>query len=231
MGQKTYWHKVVWCLAIAFILASSLQLIGPLPAAAQSAGEYFQISYDPVSFNKDENQGSGLFYASIRGRATCTKNLPMSAKEARFTSRVVGEHTVSGTAVTLNSSYTIEIKPFPSKKGDTFEINQAVPLQFPAQAEPGDYNVTGELIEAKVKVVSWWLDVTEYLPQTQLMGSLKYTTPVSTPTPAPSPKPTPEATPTPAPAESGIGWWVWLIVALAVASAVATIIWRMRRTA
>jgi len=205
MRQKTYRHRLVWGLVIALILAVPLWTISPLPAVAQSVEEYFQISYDPVSFSKNEIHGSEVFDATIHGRATCTKDLPVSASEAIITSRVVATHTVSGTRVTLNPSYTVTIKPFPSKEGDTTEINQVVPLQFPAQAESGDYNVIGELIEAKVKVVFVWGDAPE-----------------STPTPTPTP------TPASAPPESGITWWVWLIVAVAVATTMVNIVWYLR---
>lgn len=224
--RETYWHRVAQCLAISLILVISFWLVSPLPAVAQSVGEYFQINYDPVSFSKNRIEGSEVFYATIAGRATCTKDLPVPVSEASITSRIVAEHTVNGTEFTLNSSYTIEIKPFPSKQGDTVEINQVVPLKFPAQAESGDYNIIGKLIKAEVKLVVGSLDVTEFLPQGQPMGSLNYTAlePASTPIPTP--------TPTPVPQERGIPWWVWLVVAVAVATTVANVIWyRRHRTA
>ncbi len=244
MRQKTYGHRFVWHLIIALILAVPIWLLSPLPTTAQGVEEYFQVSYEPVSFSKNEIHGSEVFHATIRGQATATKDLPVPIGEASITSRVVAEHAVSGTGVTLNSSYTVTIKPFPSKEGDTTEINQVVPLQFPAQAESGDYNVIGKLIEAKVKIGFGWLDVTGYLLQDQLMGSLKYIatgpvptpapalTPAPTPTPTPTPTPAPTPTSTPAPPERGIAWWVWLIVAVAVATTVVNIIWFLRhRTA
>ena len=231
----------MWRLAIALIMAVSLWTISPLPTAAQNLEEYFQFNYEPVSFSKNEIHGSEVFYATIRGHVTSTKDSPVSVSEASFTSRVVAEHTVSGTRVTLISSYTVTIKPFPSKEGDTAEINQVVPLQFPAQAELGDYNVIGELIEAKVKVGFGWLDISGYLLQDQLIGSLKYIAPETTPTPAPSPTPTPTPPPTPTPTptptpaptpmppERGLAWWVWLIIAIAVITLVVNIVSLLRR--
>ncbi len=223
-------------LALTLILALSLWLISPLPAAALSLADYFQLSYDPVSFSKNEIQGSEAFHATIKGRATCTKDLPVSASEANITSRIIAEHAVSGASVTLNASYTISIKPFPSKAGDTIEINQDVPLTFPAQAESGDYNIIGQLIEAKVKVAFIWGTVTDYLPQHQLMGSVEYTAPESPPASAPAPAatatatptPTPPATETPASPEYGIAWWVWLIVAIAAATTAMNLVWFLR---
>ncbi len=224
----------MWRLAVALTLAGALSLMSSSPASAQDLSENFQLSYDPVTFDKTEIQGSEVFHATIAGRATCIKDLPVSASEATLTSQVIAEHVASGTKVTLNSSYTISIKPFPSKKGETAEISQAVPLQFPAQAESGDYNVIGKIIEAKVKVGFMWIEVTGYLPQDQLMGSLKYiapqstSTPTSTPAPAPALAPPSTLPPTPTPPEYGLAWWVWLIVAVAVATTVMNIIWFLR---
>ena len=239
MRRKTYWHRLMWRLAIALILAACLWLLNPLPATAQDFNpkDYFQLNLDPVTFDKTEIKGSEVFHAIIAGRATCTKDLPMSATEASITSQVIAEHTASGTTVTLNSSYTITIKPFPSKNGETAEINQAVPLQFPAQAESGDYNVIGKIVEAKVKVGIIPIPVTEFLPQDQLMGSLNYIAPESTPVPVPAPAPAPTPAPTPltpapAPPEHGMAWWAWLIVAVAAATTIVNIIWFLRhRTA
>ena len=113
----------MWRVLSALILAVSLWIITPLPAAGQSIGEYFQINYKPVSFSKNEIHGNETIYATIRGQAKCTKDLPMPVSEVSITLRMVAEDSASGTGVTLNSSYTITIKPFPSKKGDTTEIN------------------------------------------------------------------------------------------------------------
>lgn len=229
----------MWRLAVALTLAGALSLMSSSPALAQDLSENFQLSYDPVTFDKTEIQGSEVFHATIAGRATCIQDLPISASEATLTSQVIAEHVASGTKVTLNSSYTISIKPFPSKKGETAEISQAVPLQFPAQAESGDYNVIGKIIEAKVKIGFMWIEVTGYLPQEQTMGTVKYiapeptSTPTSTPAPAPTLPPTPAPTPTPPPTppEHGLAWWVWLIVAVAVATTVMNIIWFLRHRA
>lgn len=234
---------IVWRLAFALILAVSLWLGSPSPTAAQSVEEYFRFDYDPVVFDKNEIHGAETFNMTISGRAVCTRDLPVSVKEANITSRVVAEHKVTGARVILNSSYTITINPFPSKEGDITEISQVVPLQFPGEAESGDYNVTGEIIEAKVKI-GFGVDVTEYLPQSQHMGTVKYIrpetmpapTPASVPTPAPTPgtTPAPEPTttslpsPTPASPEPGMAWWAWIIVAAATATTLFNIVWYLR---
>jgi len=231
MKQKTYRYGLVLQLLIALLLALFLSLAGSFPAAAQNLEDYFQLSYEPVSLSKDEIHGSEVFQATIAGRAICSKDLPVSATEASITSRVVAEHKAGGGRVTLNSSYVVTIKPFPSKEGDIAEINQVVPLKFPAQAESGDYDIIGELIEAKVKVGIGWLKVTDYLPKKQHMSSVKYIAPESTsePEPAPTTAPTPAPTPITIPQWYGLPWWVWLIVAVAVITTIINIACCLRR--
>ena len=237
MKQKTYCPSLVWRLVIAVILALSLLLVSPLPAAAQDLGDYFQLSYEPVNLSKNEINGSEVFQATIAGRATCTKDLFVSVSEASITSRVVAEHKAGGGRVILNSRYIITINPFPSKEGDIAEINQVVPLKFPAQAESGDYDIIGELIKAEVKVWGGTLDVTTYLPQKQSMSSVKYIAPESTsePEPAsptaspPAQTPPPATTPITTPQWYGLPWWVWLIVAVAVITTIVNITCCLRR--
>lgn len=239
MSQKICQNRAVWRLGVALALAGALCLIGTSLASAQdlNPADYFQLSYDPVTFDKNEIQGNEVFYATIAGRATCTKDLPISASQASLTSRIVAVHTASGTEVTLNSNYNVAIKPFPSKKDEIFEINQAVPLQFPSQAESGDYNVIGKLVEAKVKVIIW-VPVTDYLPQEQPMGLVKYTAsessatlpPSSAPpsTSAPAPPSTPNPSPSPEPPEPIAPWWYELMVLVAIATTVFNIVWFLR---
>jgi len=242
-SRKTYHQQTVWRLAVALTLALSLCFMSPALASAFSIEEYFQLSYDPVTFDKNEIQGSEVFHATIAGRATCTKDLPfpLPISEVSITSQVVAEHAVSGATVTLNSSYTITIKSFPSKEGETAEISQVVPLQFPSQAKPGDYNIIGKIVEAHVNFVLGSLEVTSYLLPEQHLGLVKYTapeptvvpTPPSTPPPpapptTPLPTPTSIPAPTPTPPEQTITWWAWLIVAVAAATTAINVVWFLR---
>jgi len=236
MKQKTCRHSLAWRLVVALLLALSFLVVSPLPAAAQDLGDYFQLSYEPVSLSKSEIHGSEVFQATVIGRATCTKDLPVPVSEVSITWRVVAEHKAGGGRVTLNSRYVVSIKPFPSKKGDTAEINQNVPLTFPVQAKSGDYDVIGELIEAKVKA-GVWIMVTDYLPPKQLMSSVKYIAPEpepvspAAPPPAqtPAPMPTPATTPITIPQWYGLPWWVWLITAVAVITTIVNITCCLRR--
>jgi len=244
MRQKIYHHRVMWHLGAALTLVAALCFMSASHASAQDIAEYFQLSYDPVIFDESEISGSEVFHVTVAGRATCSEDLPVSADEASITSQVIAEHTISGVTVTLNSSYTVTIKPFPLKKDETAEISQTVPLQFPAQAESGDYNVIGKIIEAKVKVGIIWLPVTEFLPQEQPMCTVKYTASELLPVPENPLSPETESAPEPslksipvslsiptsheqAP-EQVISWWVWLIVAVAVATSIFNVIWFLR---
>jgi len=157
--------------AIALVLAASLCLISAPRAVAQSIEDYFDISYDPVEFSQDVIHGDEIFYATVRGIASCKQDLPLSVSEVVITSRIIAEYEINGTTKTLNPSYTINIKPFPDEAGETYTIEKVIPLQFPASSESGNYEVIGELIEARAKV-GIWIDVSNYLPQCQAMGSV-----------------------------------------------------------
>jgi hypothetical protein len=247
IGQKGHRHRAIRYLWASLMLAVAFCLIITSPATAQDdLKENFQFSYEQVSFDKSEIQGGEVFHATIAGRVTCTKNLPISASEAGITSRVIAVHGVTGTEVTLNPSYTAAIKPFPSRKGETAEVSQAVPLQFPAKAEAGDYNVIGEIVEARVKVLFAWIDVTGYLPQNQSMGTVKYIAtesaeapPLPPKPPSPSPEPEPELAPLslkstasgadiPASPEPIIAWWGEVVVLIAAGTTIFNIVWFLR---
>lgn len=232
MRQKFTRLGAIWHAAIALVTLILLCLISSPPAAAQIAEEYFQISYEPVGFSKTEIHGDEVFYATLQGHATCTKDLPVSVSEARITGKVIAEHTVSGTRVTLNSSYTTTIKRFPDKAGDTIEINEVIYLQFPYQGESGDYDVIGKLDKVEIPFLFRWVNVRSYLPQDldQLIGTLKYIAGVESPTPTitltPAVTPTATATPKATPAVGlGTGTWVGIAIAIIISVALALGIW------
>jgi len=221
---------VLWRVVIALIFILPLCPIGSLPAAAWSAEDYFQISYEPVSYSKTEIHGDEVFYATIQGSATCTNDLPLPVSEARINARVIAEHTESGNRVTLNSSYTTTIEPFPDSAGETIEISRIIPLQFPAQSESGDYRITGEIEEAKVKAILWWIDVPGDISQDQPMGSLRYIAEGESPTPSLTPTVTPTATSDLSTAAGlGIGTWVGIGIAIIIFIASIVAIWLIKR--
>ena len=166
-------RRTVLRLAIALLLALSLVPISSRPAVAISIADYFSYSYS-VQFSKSQITSGETFYATADATATCTNSVPLAPSEASITGRIVAVHQASGARVTLNSSYTVTLNPFPGRAGDSTQVSQVVPLQFPAGSQFGDYSVAGELIEAKVKVAIIWIPVTGYLPSSQALGSVAY---------------------------------------------------------
>jgi len=234
MKQNSFKLGVIWCLVIALVTVVPLCLIGSPPAAAQSADDYFQISYEPFGFSKTEIYNGEVFFTTVQARATCIKDLPLSVSEARITGRVIAEHTVSGAWVTLNSGYSISIKPFPYRAGETAEIDKVIYLQFPDGSESGNYTIMGKTDKVEIPFLFGWIDVSNYLPQDldQPMGTLKYISGDKSPTPnlTPTVTPIPTATSTPTP-ESGIGTGTWVGIGVAVISCIALIlgIWLIKR--
>ncbi len=231
------------------MLAAALFFIGAAPAAALdlNPGDYLQLSYDPITFDKSEVQGDEIFQVTVSGRVVCYKDLPpiLPVREAEIKSQVIARHTDSGAEVTLNAEYTVNIKPFPRKAGDTIEINQAVPLQFPSQAESGNYTIIARIVKAKVKFILGSMDVTGYLPREQSMGTVKYNVPgasgvsdtakanpenvpsSSTEPPGvtapPSSSPAPATESTPEPEEPPTPWWVMLMIIVVIGAGIAGI--------
>ncbi len=101
-----------------------------------------------VTFSKTEVAQGEAFSATATATATCKINLPIAPSEASFTGRIVAVHQASNTPVTLNPSYNLSVSPFPYLAGQTTQVQQIVPLQFPDGSPFGAYNVAGELIEA-----------------------------------------------------------------------------------
>lgn len=178
-----------------------------LPAQAAGAislnpSDYFSYSYD-ISFSQTHVDDGEVFYAELNASATCIKDAPVTPSEAYVNGRVVARHLETGRRFSLNSGYSSTISPVPSSEGETFTDSREVPMHFPWDSPPGEYEITAELIEAKIKAGGLWFDVSGSLPQTQNMGRVYYKMPEPepepTPTPTPSPTPTPTPTPTPSP--------------------------------
>jgi len=179
MRRKLFRLGIAWRLLVALILALCLVPIGSSPVVALSVDDYFEITYEPVEFSKTEINGSEVFDATIAVTATRNNNdfpLSLSPSEALITGRIIAEHQATGAKVTLYSSYTVKISPFP-QKGEISSESVVVSLQFPEGSQSGAYSVVGEPIEAKVYVLVAWFDVTSYLPSSQTMGSVTYVTP------------------------------------------------------
>lgn len=204
-------RRTVLPLAVALLLALSLVPMDSRPAIALSIADYFSYSYT-VQFSKSDIAGGEVFNATVEANATCTNSVPLAPSEASFTGRIVAIHQASGARVTLNSSYTLPLSPFPARTGDSTQVSQVVPLQFPSGSQSGAYSVAGELIEAKVKVGIIWIPVTGYLPSSQALGSVTYTSGAvgaagGGSIPAPPPVTVPPSTPTSPIAGTGQASW------------------------
>jgi len=164
---------LAWGLMSVLISALCLVSIRPAPVFALSLNDYFSYSFD-VEFSETDIRGYEVFYATVEGTATCKEDLPLAVSEARITGRIIAENQDSGAKVTLNSSYSVTIEDFPFEAGETSQASTVVSLRFPCRSESGIYDVVGELIEAEVKVLGVWVDVTSYLPSSQAIGSITY---------------------------------------------------------
>lgn len=136
--------------------------------------EYFTFDYDLANFDKSEISGDEVFYSTVTGEVACAKDVPLSNLELSIKYQVVAEHADTNAMVILNPDFTIDIEEFPTKQGESVDIDRTVPLQFPTDAESGDYTVTAEVIEAKVNL-GYWLDMTPYLQYSQILGTVQYT--------------------------------------------------------
>jgi hypothetical protein len=169
--------------ALVIVIAFSLTTAPPAYALDLNPADYFTLAYEPVAFDKTEVAPGAVFHAVIKGRATCSKDLPVNVTAVSITSQVVARPAAGGADLVLNPEYTVAIKP-PQKAGEFVDINQTVTLQFPANAAPGSYNVIGKLKSASVTIkilfVSSTQDVTGYLQQESSMGTVKCAVPVTT---------------------------------------------------
>lgn len=221
---------ILWCVVAAVISTIPLLITGSRPAAAWNPEDYFQISYEPVSYSKTEIHGDEVFYATIEGSATCTNDLPIPVSALRITARVIAEHTESGNKVTLNSSYTTTIEPFPDSAGETIEISRVIPLRFPPYSESGEYSITGEIESAQVKTLFIWIDAPGDISQDQPMGSLSYIAESEPSTPGVTPTITPTAKPDLSTA-TGLSTGIWVGIGIAVVIFIASLvaIWLIKR--
>jgi hypothetical protein len=173
ISKRRYLLRSVWWLLGIVGLVSGLILANPAPAYALSIGDYFSYSYS-IKLDRTEVYRDEVFSATVSGQAVCKKTLPfgVTPNAASVTSRITARHDATGYEVVLNSAYTVAIDTFPGKPGDSIQETVVVPLAFPSDSPSGTYTITGEIVEAKVHVLTFWLDVTGYLPSSQVLGSV-----------------------------------------------------------
>jgi len=175
---------------VASLLIAGFAPAHTVHAASLDPAEYFAYTYS-ISMSRLYVQRGEIFYASVTGEATCIKDAPVHPTEAYIRGRIIARHLETGTNYTLNSSYSLTISPVPSAEGDTVTASQDLPLYFPWDCAAGQYEISGELIEARFKTGGLWFDATSYFPQTQNMGNAFYAVPEPVP---PSPEPPPVTT-------------------------------------
>ncbi len=181
-------HGLVSLLTFALLFLSMTLT----PLVALNVYEYFTISYN-VTFSSSEIAEGQTFSVIITGQAVCIQDLPLSPTEAIITGRITAKHHNTETTVLLNPEYTVTINPFPYNAGDTGQSTQNLSLHFPIGSPPGEYSISGELIQAKLRA-GLLFDVTDYLPSTEPMGSVTYNIPPVVPPPVVPPPETPDET-------------------------------------
>lgn len=171
MSKVLHPTRTVGRIFAIIALVSGLMLAKPAPVHALSLGDYFSYSYT-IQLSQTEVYQDEVFSATVSGQAVCTKNLPITPNAASITSRITARHNTTGDEIVLNSGYTVELDSFPTKPGDSVQDTVIVPMSFPDNSQSGTYTVTGEIVTAKVRVLTFWLDVTRYLPQSQILGNI-----------------------------------------------------------
>ena len=167
LGKWVLWKTLIPCFLIV-----AINLLNVRYVAALSVLDYFTLSYQISLSTTEVNEGQ-TFNAVASGSGTLKAALPISVSAAIIEGRVVATNQATGTKVTLNADYTVDIAQFPNTIGETLQLTQTIPLTFPLGSPAGSYIITGELIAAKVKAIIWW-DVTGYLPSSEAVGKVNY---------------------------------------------------------
>ncbi len=169
---------VTRCFLMSFLLALLASLAIATPALGLSIYDYFTIEHDTV-FSDDRIEGDEIFYATVTGKATCKQDLPLPVSSGYIRYRVIAEHRDSGKRTILKPDYRLDIEPFPNRAGESTTESIDVSLQFPSDCHPGSYEIVGELIESRAVVTTstttFSVPVSKYLPQSQDMGLVTYT--------------------------------------------------------
>lgn len=223
--------------SLALAALACLALASPAIALDINPADYFQLTYQPVTFDKTQVAPSEVFHTNIRGRAVCSKNIPLPVSQATITSQVIARSAAGGASYTLNPGFNIDIKPFPDKAGETFDIDQSIALQFPNQAAPGEYEVVWQPVEARAKVSFVWTDISDYFPPERAMGKVTVTAAAPSPpgtaaAPVSPSAAAPAASTTPPAPGFVVPWWAFplgVLVVVAIIVIVIVLLVRRRR--
>lgn len=140
-----------WRLVITLILVAGHVFAAPSAAAAFSIDpyEYFDIDYY-VTLSDSEVQDDEVFSLLFEGYVKCVKDLPFGIDRVDVTISIMAEHRETVAREILNIAHSVTITPFPDWEGESYEFEECLNLVFPDESQPGEYNVIGQLIQAKV---------------------------------------------------------------------------------
>ena len=148
---------------------------GSTAAMEFNVGDYYRISYETYDLSKTEVHDGEVFSVAFKCDITCIGNLPATPSQSQTTTVFTAVNRASGSRLVLNPGYTVVINTLPSRKGDSAVEKDTVRLQFPDGSEPGRYDLVVDIVESKVKVLLWWMDVSGYIPYTSMtIGSVTY---------------------------------------------------------
>ena len=146
---------------------------GSTAAMEFKVGDYYRISYETDNLSETEVHPGEVFSVAFKYNITCIGNLPVTPSQSQTTTRFTAINRASGSSVVLNPGYTVVINALPAKSGDSTVEEDVVLLQFPEGSESGHYDVVIDIVESKVKVLFFWMDVSGYIPQTSMtIGSV-----------------------------------------------------------
>ena len=202
MKRQIFRTRFLLRLGIVPILVTFLFTLSPSPAAAQDLSDYFEYEYqaslvDAGGNPKTEVHGNESFYARTQGTVTCVEDLPFpydQVSQVRLTFNVVAELQDNGAETILNPGYTTTVNPFPISAGETYTINELIPLIFPQESQSGGYNVIAKLSKAEAKAFDTWLVIpNDQIPEDMREQFLGLVTYIATPNIPSNPSPAHQA--------------------------------------
>ena len=132
-----------------------------------------QFNSGQAVFDTERVIGQDDFNITINGQITCTGILAKPVTDITLVAEIIARKTSGYIEVSLNSTYTATLSSPLTVINDTAEFTLDLSLNFPEQAETGDYQVILRNKELKVNAGSW-LDITAYLPREQTLGMVQY---------------------------------------------------------
>jgi len=146
------------------ILAAALSLsLNALPSTVQA-----QAAEPQVSIDKEEVVPNEVFHLTLVAEFTIGQDVPW-VTQIVFYDQIIGVHQETRDEVALCSRRSIKLEG-PFHAGYVVKLEGVIPLRFPWEADPGDYDLLLEVVGAEVQPI--WLQgiVDNYLPFQQELG-------------------------------------------------------------